>query len=105
MKTALLRISFLSALFGVGLSLSSGCKPAATKDANAGNQVPVFSLAWSEYPSWSVFGVAHEAGLLDEAEGKLGEIEKNWNVDIVLKQADYDTCIQLYGVATLMRYA
>ncbi len=23
-------------------------------------RIPFFSLAWSEYPSWSVFGVAHE---------------------------------------------
>ena len=58
---------------------------------------PVFSLAWSEYPSWSVFGVADERGLIKAKEGEMGEIEKKWNVDIVLKQADYDACIGLYG--------
>jgi ABC transporter binding protein (urea carboxylase system) len=58
---------------------------------------PVFSLAWSEYPSWSVFGVAHEQKLIDGAKGKMGPIEKKWNVDIELKEADYDTCLTMYG--------
>lgn len=61
--------------------------------------VPQFTLAWSEYPSWSVFGVAANAdvGLLDGKAGKMGEIERKYNVDIVLKLADYDTCLVLYG--------
>ncbi len=58
---------------------------------------PSFSLAWSEYPSWSVFGVAHVYKLIDGREGKLGPIETKWNVDIVLKEAEYDPCLQLYG--------
>jgi NitT/TauT family transport system substrate-binding protein len=58
---------------------------------------PAFSLAWSEYPSWSVFGVAHEVKLIDGAEGKQGPIEKKWNVDIVLKEAEYDPCLTMYG--------
>ena len=58
---------------------------------------PSFSLAWSEYPSWSVFGVAHEKGLVHQDKGKMGTIEKKWGVDIVLKQATYDTCLSLYG--------
>lgn len=58
---------------------------------------PSFSLAWSEYPSWSTFGVAHEYRLINGREGKLGQIEKKWNVDIVLKEADYDSCILMYG--------
>ncbi|KPJ86116.1 hypothetical protein AMJ57_00510 [Parcubacteria bacterium SG8_24] len=58
---------------------------------------PSFSLAWSEYPSWSVFGVAHEVKLIDGHKGKLGPIEKKWNVDIVLREADYDSCITMYG--------
>lgn len=58
---------------------------------------PSFSLAWSEYPSWSVFGVAHAYKLINGAEGELGPIEKKWNVDIVLKEAEYDPCLQLYG--------
>lgn len=58
---------------------------------------PVFSLAWSEYPSWSTFGVAHELGLVDGKEGAQGEIEKRFQVDIVLRQADYDPCIAMYA--------
>src|ERR1051325_586332 len=47
--------------------------------------VPTFSLAWSEYPSWSVFGVASELGLIDGRQGHQGELEKKWGVDIVLE--------------------
>lgn len=86
------KVLFPAALLGLTF-VTNGCTPAAKETA----KTPVFSLAWSEYPSWSVFGVAEEAGLIDGASGKLGEMEKKWNVDIVLTQADYDTCIQLYG--------
>jgi len=58
---------------------------------------PVFSLAWSEYPSWSAFGVADEAGIIDKDEGELGPVEEKWGVDIVLKEAEYDPCIAMYG--------
>jgi NitT/TauT family transport system substrate-binding protein len=58
---------------------------------------PVFSLAWSEYPSWSVFGVADERGLIDGTKGGMGPIETKHDVDIVLQQADYDTCLTLYA--------
>lgn len=62
---------------------------------------PQFTLAWSEYPSWSVFGVASNAdvGLLNGKAGEMGEIEEKYNVDIVLKLADYDTCLVMYGSA------
>ena len=58
---------------------------------------PSFSLAWSEYPSWSTFGVAHELGLINGKKGELGPLEKKWNVDIELKEAEYDPCITMYG--------
>jgi NitT/TauT family transport system substrate-binding protein len=64
--------------------------------AGAGD-TPAFTLAWSEYPSWSTFGVAHELKLIDGAKGKLGPIEKKWNVDIDLKEADYDSCLVMFG--------
>jgi len=67
----------------------------------AGGETPAFSLAWSEYPSWSVFGVADAKGLIDSDEGKLGPVEEKWGVDIVLKEADYDTCLTLYGSGTV----
>ncbi len=58
---------------------------------------PSFSLAWSEYPSWSAFGVAHEFKLINGKEGEFGPLERKWNVDIVLKQADYEPCLVMYG--------
>jgi NitT/TauT family transport system substrate-binding protein len=57
-------------------------------------------LAWSEYPSWSTFGVAHTKGLINGAKGKYGPIEEKWHVDIVLREADYSTCITMYGSAS-----
>ncbi len=67
--------------------------PALADDA------PQFTLAWSEYPSWSTFGVAGNAdvGLINGKAGQMGEIEKKYNVDLVTKLADYDTCLVLYG--------
>ena len=59
--------------------------------------VPSFSLAWSEYPSWSVFGVADVSDIIDGKEGKMGTVEEKWGVDIVLKEADYDSCLLMYG--------
>lgn len=92
------------ALAGCGGSPpTSAPEPGAPEGApEAAPEVPAqkvasFSLAWSEYPSWSTFGVAHELGLLNGAAGEQGEIEKKWNIDIVLKEADYDSCITLYG--------
>ena len=49
---------------------------------------PVFSLAWSEYPSWSVFGVCDELGIIDGDVGKLGLVEKKWGIDINRKEAE-----------------
>ena len=65
------------------------------------SETPSFSLAWSEYPSWSVFGVASERGIIDGTEGKLGPVEEKWGVDIVLQEADYDGCITMYGSSTI----
>jgi len=63
----------------------------------AAADVPSFSLAWSEYPSWSAFGVAHEVKLINGKKGQLGPIEEKYNVDIVLKEAEYDPCLSMYG--------
>jgi len=63
----------------------------------ASADTPSFSLAWSEYPSWSIFGVAHNERLIDGDEGKLGPIEEKWGVDIVLKEASYDSCLNFYA--------
>ena len=78
----------------------SGCnnQPAADAGGESGSgETPVFRLAWSEYPSWSVFGVADENGMVDKDEGAMGPVEKKWGVDLVLEQKDYDTCITLFA--------
>lgn len=97
MRTQILCLSL------AGLAIAAGCsksdRPTIGGSSNAPASTPSFSLAWSEYPSWSVFGVAHEKGLIDGAQGKLGPIEEKWGVDIVLKEADYETCLTYYGTS------
>ena len=104
-----------SLCFGMSIAAISGCgesKPVSSvpKDAAGGSEASAsasgptgsskpatFSLAWSEYPSWSIFGVADEVGLINGKEGEMGSIEKKYNVDIKLILATYDSCITLYG--------
>ena len=82
--------------------LLAGCGGDSQPGADAdGKTPPVFTLAWSEYPSWSVFGVASEKGLINGKKGELGPVEEEWGVDIVLKEHDYDTCLTLYGTSTV----
>jgi NitT/TauT family transport system substrate-binding protein len=99
------RTSLLAVLAIVAVSLAlTGCPGPSEGPSGGGGgpapaarDVPSFTLAWSEYPSWSAFGVADEEGLIDGDKGSLGPIEQKWNVDIVLKEADYDPCIQMYN--------
>jgi len=63
--------------------------------------LPTFSLAWSEYPSWSTFGVAHVDKFINGKKGELGSLEEKWQVDIVLHEAEYDACITMYGAGTV----
>jgi NitT/TauT family transport system substrate-binding protein len=72
-----------------------------TTEEAGGQATPTFRLAWSEYPSWSVFGVADMNKIIDKDEGEMGPVEKKWNVDIVLDETDYDTCITMYGSSTV----
>ena len=87
------KVKFL--LIGLFIVLGLCAGPTVAEDA------PSFVLAWSEYPSWSAIGVASNAdvGYVNGERGKLGPIEKKWNVDIVLQLADYDTCFTLYGAS------
>ncbi|MCG2712966.1 MAG: hypothetical protein L6416_11685 [Candidatus Omnitrophica bacterium] len=78
-------------LFAAGLCVMSFPFSVMAEDA------PSFTLAWSEYPSWSAFGVLHEAGIINGEQGALGVVEKKWGVDIVLEEMDYDSTIQLYA--------
>lgn len=95
------KVHLVLSAWAVTMMAFSGCSNKSTTgpaaDGAAGGSASEFTLAWSEYPSWSVFGVADEQGLIDGKAGGMGEIEKKWNVDIVLNLADYDTCIGQYG--------
>ena len=93
----LIAVICLALLFaGCGKNEDSSSTTGTTDSAS----VASFTLAASEYPSWSVFDVAHEMKLIDKEKGKLGSIEKAHGVDIVLKMVDYDTCISMYGSKT-----
>ena len=70
---------------------------AAATTTETGGTAPSFSLAASEYPSWSTFMVASKLGLINGEKGKQGSLEKKNNVDIVLEVKEYDPCITLYG--------
>lgn len=90
-----------AALALCAMGCPSGGEKGAAQTGEGGGEVPSFSLAWSEYPSWSAFGVASEMGIINGAKGELGEVEKRWNVDIVLNEADYDACLQQYSSASV----
>jgi ABC-type nitrate/sulfonate/bicarbonate transport system substrate-binding protein len=83
---------------GNGASTGGNSTAATGNTGGSSSAKPqTFTLAWSEYPSWSIFGVADEVGLINGKAGELGSIEKKHNVDIVLQLAGYDACITLYG--------
>ncbi|MBT6103559.1 MAG: hypothetical protein HOH62_06620, partial [Verrucomicrobia bacterium] len=60
----------------ITLNGCSGSKETGTQGSGGTEPVPSFSLAWSEYPSWSVFGVADANGIINGKKGELGPVEK-----------------------------
>lgn len=71
-------------------------------EVKSATTLPVFSVATSEYPSWSTYVVAAKAGLLNPAKGgEHGTLETKYGVDIVLEVKDYDPCIVAYGNGTV----
>ena len=95
-------ISAFSIVVALGAFGLPGCNNTSTTAGGGGGatkkggEAASFTLAWSEYPSWSVFGVADEMGLVDGEEGKLGTIEEEYGVDIILKEAGYDSCLNMF---------
>lgn len=89
----LLAATVLATVIGCTSSSSDSGNTSTASDADT----PSFSLAWSEYPSWSVFGVADELGLIDGEKGKLGTVEQKHGVDIELKEAGYDSCLNMFS--------
>ncbi len=93
-------MKLFSALCVLAITIAGCSKADVPGDASstAPPAPPTFSLATSEYPSWSVFTVAAKAGLINgEKGGKPGEYEEKWNVDIVLEVKEYDPCLVMYG--------
>lgn len=88
-----------------GLMMVVGCQNSSVNPSPAVKSVeakaPVFVHSYSEYPSWSTFGVADARGIINGAQGAQSELEKKWNVDIILKLADYDTCLTQFGSNTV----
>lgn len=85
-----------------------GAPPEQTGDSAVANtntapgELPVFTLATSEYPSWSTFVVAGKAGIINPEEGgKYGPLEEKYGVDVVIEAKDYDSCITLFGSGTV----
>jgi hypothetical protein len=87
--------------FLVLLTVAIGCGGPAEEPKVSDEPVqtfPAFSLAASEYPSWSTFMVAAKAGLINADQGgSYGTLEEKWGVDVVLSAKDYDTCLTMYG--------
>jgi len=82
------------------LATLAGCggdkETANAPDVTEGQTLPVFTLATSEYPSWSTFVVAGNAGIVNpKAGGEYGPLEKKWGVDVVIEAKDYDACLTL----------
>lgn len=95
---ALTAIPIFAAMMLASMGCNSGNSGSGSSDSGGSRTLaPVFTLSWSEYPSWSVFGVAEDEGLIDGKEGVMGSLEKKWEIDVVLNLRDYDTCIGEYG--------
>jgi hypothetical protein len=85
--------------FGQPLQVGKLTKGPPAKQTPPGT--PSFSLAWSEYPSWSAFDVASTFGIIDGRKGYMSALESKYGVDVELKLLDYDPCIQAYSGSTV----
>lgn len=104
MKRSLLFGAGLASLL-LGVAFIGGCNSdtgatATSSTTSTAATVGTFQLLWSEYPSWSVFGVAETAGLIDGAVGKMGTLEEKYGVDVEMKGIDYDGCLTGYASGT-----
>lgn len=100
---------FILCLLMIGLALQ-GCQQSNqnTSDQSkirveSGNStkktLPVFTLEWSEYPSWSSFDVASTVGVINGEEGQYSPLEEKYGVDIVLKRRDYVQSMKEYSAS------
>jgi ABC-type nitrate/sulfonate/bicarbonate transport system substrate-binding protein len=84
-----LAVASLFALVFTGCNKDDGSGGNGPASAKSGG-TPTFILGWSEYPSSSTFGVAKDQGVIDR-------LAKKWNINVELKQTDYDTLVTMYG--------
>lgn len=98
MKRFVPKVALLALMAAVPMAGCSKTGEKKVSDNSAGGNMPVFSLAVSEYPSWSTFVVAKKAGLINGTEqGEPGTLEKKWGVRLKLEVKDYDPCLTMYG--------
>lgn len=96
-----MKLKFALALMFVAL-IGCGSKNDDRKVSdNVTDAMPTFSLAVSEYVSWSTFMVARKAGLIGKDGGEPGLLEKKWGVRIKLEVKDYDPCLTMFGSGTV----
>lgn len=69
----------------------------AQQEGIAPCKLPPFTLAYSEYASWSTFDVADMQGYVSGQEGRCGPVERKHGVDIVLKFMGYDPSIAAFA--------
>lgn len=82
---------------GEAVSATSGKTTPPSKTIETPTGTPAFSVATSEYPSWSTFMVANKAGIINGSKGKMGPLEQKWGVDLVLEVKDYDPCLAMFA--------
>lgn len=98
MKFMKITLAFMAMITLIGCG---GEKPEKEPQVGSATTVlPTFSLASSEYPSWSVFMVARKAGLIGKDGGEPGLLEKKWGIRVRLDVKDYDTCLANFGSKT-----
>ena len=93
------KVTFYGLFFSVmAMAGCGGGDDVANQAKTSSAKLPVFTLATSEYPSWSTYMVAGKAGMINPEEGgEHGPLEKKYGVDLVLQIKDYDTCLTLYA--------
>ncbi len=100
-RIALVLCGITAMLSIVGCTETEPKSKPKVKSESATADMPTFSLATSEYPSWSTYMVAQKAGLIGKDGGAPGLLEKKWGVRIKLEVKDYDQCLTMFGSNTV----
>jgi len=91
-------LSFVGCKDADDTTIPSGPDDPVNSGVAADGTLPVFTLDTSEYPSWSTFVVAGNAGIVNPEEGgDYGPLEEKWQVDVVIQAKDYDPCLMEFS--------